>query len=76
MRAQDPQSDSLRKFLMSLSGRMTKPGVEYTAPALFDGIFNLLAIADALDRYPVPEIRQMAGVVSQILGVPDKAQNQ
>lgn len=76
MPAKDPQSDSLRRFLMSLSGRMTKPGVEYTAPALFDGIFNLLAIADALDRYPVPEIRQMAGVVSQILGVPDKAQNQ
>lgn len=76
MSAKDPQSDSLRKFLMSLSGRMTKPGVEYTAPALFDGMFNLLAIADALDRYPVPEIRQMAGVVSQILGVPDKAQTQ
>jgi hypothetical protein len=76
MRAKDPQSDSLRRFLMSLSGRMTKPGVEYTAPALFDGMFNLLAIADALDRYPVPEIRQMVGVVSQILGVPDKAQNQ
>lgn len=76
MPAKDPQSDSLRKFLMSLSGRMTKHGVEYTAPALLDGMFNLLAIADALDRYPVPEIRQMAGVVSQILGVPDKAQTQ
>ena len=76
MRAEDPQSDSLRRFLMSLSGRMTKPGVEYTAPALFDGMFNLLAIADALDRYPVPEIRQMVGIVSQILGVPDKAQTQ
>lgn len=76
MPAQDPQSDSLRKFLMSLSGRLTKPGVEYTAPALLDGMFNLLAIADALDRYPVPEIRQMAGVVSQILGVPDNAQTQ
>jgi hypothetical protein len=73
MRAQDPESISLRRFLMSLSGRMTKPGVEYTAPALFDGMLNLLAIADALDRYPVPEIRQMVGIVSQILGVPDKA---
>ena len=76
MRSKDPQSVSIRRFLMSLSGRMTKPGVEYTAPALFDGMFNLLAIADALDRYPVPEIRQMAGIVSQILGVPDKAQTQ
>ncbi|MBO0722363.1 MAG: hypothetical protein J2P41_16165 [Blastocatellia bacterium] len=73
MRAQDPESVSLRRFLMTLSGRMTKPGVEYTAPALFDGMLKLLAIADALDRYSVPEIRQMVGIVSQILGVPDKA---
>jgi hypothetical protein len=76
MRAEDPQSDSLRRFLMSLSGRMTKPGVEYTAPALFDGMCNLLAIIDALDRYPIPEIRQMASVVSQMLGLPDKTQTQ
>ena len=76
MRAEDPQSDSLRQFLMSLSGRMTKPGVEYTAPALFDGMCNLLAIIDALDRYPIPEIRQMASVVSQMLGVPDRTQTQ
>jgi hypothetical protein len=76
MRAEDPQSESLRRFLMSLSGRMTKPGVEYTAPALFDGMCNLLAIIDALDRYPIPEIRQMASVVSQMLGVSDKTQTQ
>lgn len=74
MRAEDSQSDSVRRFLMSLSGRMTRPGVAYTAPALFDGMSNLLATIDALDRYPVAEIRQMAGVVSQMLGVPDKTQ--
>jgi len=74
MRAEDPQSKSLRQFLMSLSGRMTKPGVEYTAPALFDGMCNLLATIDALDQYPVSEIRQMANAVSQMLGVPDKTQ--
>lgn len=76
MRAEDPQSDSLRRFLMSLSGRMTKPGVEYTAPALFDGMCNLLATIDALDQYPVSEIRQMASLVSQMLGIPDKKQTQ
>lgn len=76
MRAEDPQSASLRRFLMSLSGRMTKPGVEYTAPALFDGMYNLLATVDALDRYPVAEIRQMASVVSQALGAPNETQTQ
>lgn len=74
MRSEDPQSASMRRFLMRLSGRMTKPGVEYTAPALFDGMCNLLAIIDALDQYPIAEIRQMGTVVSQILGMPDKAQ--
>jgi hypothetical protein len=72
MRSKDPQSNSLRRFLMRLSGRMTKPGVEYTAPALFDGMYNLLAIIDAIDQYPIAEIRQMAGVVSQMLGLPDE----
>lgn len=76
MRSEDPQSASLRRFLMRLSGRMTKPGVEYTAPALFDGMCNLLAIVDALDQHPVAEIRQMASVVSQMLGLPDKTQTQ
>lgn len=76
MRSEDPQSQSLRRFLMDLSGRMTKPGVEYTAPALFDGMSNLLAIIDALDQYPVAEIRQMASFVSQIIGLPNKTQTQ
>lgn len=76
MRSEDPQSVSLRRFLMSLSARMTKPGVEYTAPALFDGMCNLLAIIDALDRYPIAEIRHMASIVSQTLGLPDNTQTQ
>ena len=76
MHSEDPQSDTLRRLLMRLSGRMTKPGVDYTAPALFDGMFSLLAIVDALDRYPVAEIRQMASFVSQMLGLPDKTQIQ
>ncbi len=74
MRSEDVQSQSLRRFLMRLSGRLTKPGVEYTAPALFDGMSNLLAIIDALDQYPVAEIRQMASFVSQIIGLPNKTQ--
>lgn len=71
MRSDDPESNSLRNFLMRLSGRMTKPGVPYTAPALFAGMSNLLAIADALDQYPVSEIREMARLVSLMLGLPD-----
>lgn len=71
LRAPDPPSAALRRFLMRLSGRLTKPGVEATAPALFDGMGNLLAIIDALEQYPVAEIRQMASLVAQMLGLPD-----
>jgi IS4 transposase len=67
----DPQDQALCQFLVRLSGRIMKPGVKATAPAVFSGMMNLLAIADALDQHPVAEIRQMAQHVSRILGLAD-----
>ena len=61
----------LRRLLVRLSGRLMKRGVEYTAPALFAGMWNLLAIIDALDEYSVDELQQMAGVINRILGLPE-----
>lgn len=71
--SENPRDQALRDFLMRLSGRMTKPGVKATAPALFAGMMHLLAIIDALDEYPVAEIRQMANHVVQILGLSNSA---
>ena len=68
----DPAQQQLRAFLMRLSGRLTKPGVPYTAPGLFAGMMNLLAIIDALDQYPVGELRQMGRLVAQMLGLADE----
>ena len=59
----------LRRVLVRLSGRLMKRRVEYTAPALFAGLWNLLAIIDALDEYSIDELQQMAGVINQILGL-------
>jgi hypothetical protein len=73
MSSDDPQDQALCEFLIRLSGRMMRPGVRATAPALFAGMMNLLTIDDALDEYPVAEIRQMANRVSRILGFADKA---
>lgn len=72
MQSEEAPEQTLRDFLMDLSGRSTKRGVKATAPALFAGMSNLLAIADALDRYSLAEIRQMASLASQMLGASDE----
>lgn len=69
---QGEEARQLRRLLVRLSGRLMKRGVEYTAPALFAGLWNLLAIIDALDEYSVNELEQMAGVINRILGLNDE----
>jgi len=49
-----------------------KRGVEWTAPALLAGMWNLLAIIDALDHYSVTELQQMGRLVQQMLGLADE----
>jgi hypothetical protein len=48
-----------------------KRGVEYTGPALLAGMWNLLSIIDALERYSLAEIEQMARLLLESLGVSD-----
>ena len=68
---QDKAAESvhLRQFLIQLSGRLMKRGVASTAPALFAGIWNLLAIIDALERYSLAELQQKAALLLQMLGL-------
>lgn len=65
----DPESARLRTVLLRLSGRQMRRGVPHTAPALLAGYWNLLAIVDALDDHPVEELRQMAQLVNQTVGL-------
>jgi hypothetical protein len=67
-RSEQEEVCELRQVLVRLSGRLMKRGVEYTAPALFAGLWNLLAIIDALDEYEVEELKKMAGIINQTLG--------
>lgn len=64
----DPRVAPLRQLLVRLSGRLMKHKVAWTAPALLAGLWNLLAIIDALERYTLAELEQMARVVLQTLG--------
>jgi len=72
MQSEDPQLDPLREFLIRQSGRLMKHGVKFTAPALLAGMWNLLAIIDALDHYSVDELRAMGHLVQQMLGLTDE----
>lgn len=67
------EARELRRLLVRLSGRLMKRGVEYTAPALFAGLWNLLAIIDALDEYSVDDLQQMATFINRIVGINEEA---
>lgn len=67
--SEEGEAKKLCRLLARLSGRLLKRGVEYTASAMFAGLWNLLAIIDALDEYSVDDLQQMAGLVDRILGL-------
>jgi hypothetical protein len=59
-RSQAPQAAAARRLLVRLSGRLMKRGVEFTEPALFSGLWVLLAMLDTLKDYSYAELRQLA----------------
>lgn len=65
----DPRVAPLRQILVRLSGRLMKRGVEWTASALLAGMWNLLAIIDALENYSLAEIEEVARLLLQTLGL-------
>lgn len=67
----DPRLKPLKQILVRLSGRLMKRGVEWTASALLAGMWNLLAIIDALEQYSLAEIEQLARLTLEILGLED-----
>jgi hypothetical protein len=67
--SEEAEAKELCRLLVRLSGRLMKRGVAYTAPALFAGLWNLLAIIDALDEYSLDELREMARSINRILGL-------
>lgn len=69
MKSSDAEVAMLRRTLMRLSGRLMKYKVEYTAPALLTGVWNLMMILDALDQYPIEELKQMGNVLKKMLGL-------
>jgi len=69
MESSDPEAATLRRTLVRLSGRLMKHRVEWTAPALLAGMWQLLMIIDALDQYPIEELKEMGNMVKKMLGL-------
>jgi hypothetical protein len=65
----------LRRLLIGLSGRLMRRGVEYTAPALFAGLWQLLAMLDTLERYTLSELQTAGQLLQQMLGTDDWGAN-
>ena len=57
-----PAAEKLQKYLVQLSGRKMKYGVEYTGPALLAGCFVLLAMTQFLEQneISIKEIKELA----------------
>jgi hypothetical protein len=66
--SKEEKAAELRSFLISLSGRLMKRGVEYTIPALLTGMWQMLAIIDALERYTPDELLEIAREFLKVLG--------
>jgi hypothetical protein len=62
-RAQSESAREARQLLVRLSGRQMKWGCEATAPALFAGLWSLLAMLDVLENYSLSEIRKLTEVI-------------
>ena len=70
-RAEGPQAESARDFLVRLSGRLIKRDKQFTEPALLAGLWNLLAMLDTLERYTVAQIKRMAASILPTFGSAD-----
>lgn len=66
--SKEEKAAEIREFLVSLSGRLMKRGVAYTTPALLEGMWQFLAIIDALERYTTAELNEMAEEFLRLIG--------
>lgn len=66
--SQEEKAKPLRELLVRLSGRLMKRQVEYTASALLAGMWQFLAIIDALERHTTAELQEMAEDLLQMIG--------
>ena len=59
-RAESPAAEELRGVLVRLSGRQMRWGCAWTAPALLEGVWVLLAMLELLEHHDLSRLRELA----------------
>jgi hypothetical protein len=59
-RAESPAAEELRGVLVRLSGRQMRWGCAWTAPALLEGVWVLLAMLELLEHHDLNRLRELA----------------
>ncbi|MGH9555576.1 MAG: hypothetical protein ACRD2Y_07110 [Terriglobales bacterium] len=59
-RAENPAAEELRGVLVRLSGRQMRWGCAWTAPALLEGVWVLLAMLELLEHHDLNRLRKLA----------------
>lgn len=67
-RSKEEKAKEIRLFLVRLSGRLMKRGVEYTTSALLAGMWQFLSMIDILERHTTAELEEMAKEFLKIIG--------
>ncbi|MDQ7046175.1 MAG: transposase [Sulfurovum sp.] len=65
----EENAETIKKFLVKISGRLMEWGKDYTAPALLAGLWNFLQMMDILTVYNVDDLFSMKDDLSKIMGI-------
>ena len=66
--SKERQAKQIREFLVRLSGRLMKRGVEFTTSAMLAGMWQFLAMIDVLERHTTAELEELANEFLKIIG--------
>ena len=61
-------AQKIRKFLVTLSGKLIERNKEFTYPALLSGLESYLTTIDLLTRFSVDEIFKLKDELEDIIG--------
>jgi len=65
----EENAETIKKFLVKISGRLMEWGKDYTAPALLAGLWNFLQMMEVLTVYDVDELFNIRNDLSKIMGI-------
>ncbi|WP_429234469.1 hypothetical protein [Aeromonas salmonicida] len=62
------EAQQLKKFLVRLSGRVTKRAKPVTLPALLAGLYLFLQMQEVMNNYTAEELKELTRIASRFFG--------